>query len=119
MLVNSAQNLQDDPSLKKTLGEELKYLTNISSDDKGYPLTLEEYIIFQKKYFEETGKHLDEKNLVVLSSYITADKDGNYSGSQICSGRDKDTNKLGIETCKRERQDEKIGVRESYHFTAW
>ena len=54
VLVHKAQNLQNRPELKKTLniqGEAVKL-------DEA--LTLEDYLFFQKKYFEETDQHLDE-----------------------------------------------------------
>jgi hypothetical protein len=54
VLVHKTQNLKDRPELKQTL--------NIKGQDVklDQALTLEDYIVFQKKYFEETGKHLDE-----------------------------------------------------------
>ena len=54
VLVHKTQNLKDRPELKASL--------NIKGKDVklDQALTLDEYIVFQKKYFEETGKHLDE-----------------------------------------------------------
>ncbi len=54
ILVHKAQNLKDRPELKQTF--------NIKGQDVKLDeaLTLDDYIIFQRKYFEETGKHLDE-----------------------------------------------------------
>ena len=54
ILVHKAQNLKDRPELKATLNTKGK---DVKQDQA---LTLEEYIIFQRKYFQETGKHLDE-----------------------------------------------------------
>ena len=62
ILVHKTQNLKDRPELKQTLntkGQDVKI---------DQALTLEDYLVFQKKYFEETlhasggqaGKHLDE-----------------------------------------------------------
>jgi len=53
VLIHKTQNLKDRPELEKTL--------NIKGKDveKDQALTLEDYLIFQKKYFKETGKHLD------------------------------------------------------------
>jgi hypothetical protein len=54
VLTHYVQNLQDHPELKKTLktkGQDVPLLQTLSQ---------EEYLIFSKKYFEETGKHLDE-----------------------------------------------------------
>lgn len=49
----NAQNLKDHPILKETLN---KPATDFSSE----PLTLTDYLIYQRLYFQETGKHLDE-----------------------------------------------------------
>ncbi len=54
VLVHNTQNLKDRPELASTLsikGKDVK-LDQI--------LTLEDYLIFQRKYFEETNTHLDE-----------------------------------------------------------
>ena len=62
ILVHDSQNLKDRPELKQTL--------NIKGQDVklDQALSLEDYIIFQRKYFEETGKHLDEDGWTWLSS---------------------------------------------------
>lgn len=54
LLVHHVQNLKDRPELKKTL--------NIKGKDVNmdHVLTLEDYLIFQRIYFEKTGKYLDE-----------------------------------------------------------
>ncbi len=54
ILVHKSQNLKDRPELKKTLGVKAQ---DVSIEES---LSLEDYIIFQNKYFKETGKHLDE-----------------------------------------------------------
>ena len=56
VLVHSknAQNLADRPELKETLGETAESFIKAKET-----LTLTDYLIYQKKYFEETGKHLD------------------------------------------------------------
>ncbi len=56
VLVHKAQNFQDCPELQQTLntrGKDVKL---------NQALTIEGYIIFQRKYFEETGKHIDDDN---------------------------------------------------------
>ena len=61
ILVHNSQNLKDRPELEQTLntkGQDVKL---------DQALTLEDYIIFQRKYFEETGKHLDEDGWTWLS----------------------------------------------------
>ena len=57
-----AQNLKDRPELAKTL--------NVKGQDVDLEntLSLQEYLIFQKKYFEETGKHLDEESWTWLAT---------------------------------------------------
>jgi MoxR-like ATPase len=62
VLVHKAQNLKDNPELTKTLnvkGQDLK-LDQI--------LTLEDYLVFQRKYFKEKGKHLDEDDWTWLAT---------------------------------------------------
>ena len=62
VLVHKVQNLKDNPELAKTLnvkGQDLK-LDQI--------LTLEDYLVFQRKYFQETGKHLDENGWTWLAT---------------------------------------------------
>lgn len=54
ILVHKVQNLAEHPELAKTLNI---LGSNVPLDKT---LTLEDYLIFSKKYFEETGKHLDE-----------------------------------------------------------
>ena len=63
VLVHKTQNLKDRPELAKTL--------NIKGEDaiKSGILTLEDYLVFQRKYFKETGKHLDEIGATWLATY--------------------------------------------------
>jgi hypothetical protein len=86
ILVHSAQNLENHPLLKTTRGKNIMFLTGIDQPEverkiageqelladfkveiggqeieiKADSLSLEEYEIFQRMYFEKTGKHLDE-----------------------------------------------------------
>ncbi len=62
VLVHKTQNLKDHPELSKTL--------NIKGEDVDMKntLTLEDYLVFQRKYFEETGKHLDEDGWTWLAT---------------------------------------------------
>jgi len=86
ILTHSAQNLADQPLLKVTKGKNIMTLTGLNPDEvatritgnqelsvnlevdvngqkieiKAEGLSLEEYEIFQRTYFEKTGKHLDE-----------------------------------------------------------
>ena len=62
VLAHKTQNLKDRPELEKTL--------NIKGKDVkiDQTLTLEDYLIFQRKYFEETGLHLDEDGWTWLAT---------------------------------------------------
>lgn len=62
VLVHKTQNLKDKPELAKTL--------NIKGEDaiKSEILTLEDYLVFQRKYFKETSKHLDESGYTWLAT---------------------------------------------------
>jgi hypothetical protein len=62
VLVHKTQELTERPELASTL--------NIKGQDVklDQTLTLEDYLVFQRKYFEETGKHLDEKKYVWLAT---------------------------------------------------
>ncbi len=51
VLVHKTQNLRDRPETLNIQGQDVK---------QDQILTLEDYLIFQRKYFEETKKHLDE-----------------------------------------------------------
>ena len=66
VLVHKTQNLKDNPELAKTL--------NIKGKDaiKSEILTLEDYLVFQRKYFKETGKHLDEDGWTWLATKSSA-----------------------------------------------
>lgn len=80
VLVHKTQNLEDRPELAETL--------NIKGQDvnQDKTLTLEDYLIFQRKYFEETGKHLDEKGwtwLATKSASRLVDAGWNPSDGQL------------------------------------
>jgi len=62
VLVHKAQELTDRTDLASTL--------NIKGQDVklDQTLTLEDYLIWQRKYFDETGKHLDEKRWTWLAT---------------------------------------------------
>ena len=55
ILIHKAQNIENSPELKSTQGKKAEELTIDES------LSLDDYTIFQRIYFKETGKHLDEK----------------------------------------------------------
>ena len=62
ILVHKTQNLKDRPELKQTLNT---YGKEVKLDQA---LSLEDYIVFQRKFFEETGKHLDNDGWTWLST---------------------------------------------------
>ena len=111
ILVHSAQNLADHPMLKATKGKNIIDLAGIDKTEversiasgqeltadfkaqiggqeieiKADSLSLEEYEIFQRMYFEKNGKHLDESgwtwllksrsgSRVVISSWYPDDR---------------------------------------------
>jgi len=78
ILVHKTQNFKDRPELQQTIDTKAE---DVKMDQA---LTLEDYLIFQRKYFEETGKHLEDdviKGSVVSTWLATKSGDGVvYSG---------------------------------------
>jgi hypothetical protein len=71
-------------------------------------LSLEDYIVFQKKYFEETGKHLDETKYTWLAT---------KSGARLVySHWHPDDRKLSVYARDLGYQDDRLGVRPSRCF---
>jgi len=62
LLIHKTKELIDRPELASTL--------NIKGQDvkMAEALTLQDYLVFQRKYFEETGKHLDETKYTWLAT---------------------------------------------------
>jgi len=102
ILVHKTQNLKDRPELEKTL--------NIKGQDikLDQTLTLEDYIIFQRKYFEETGKHLDEVGWTWLATKAGA--------RLVCSGWNPVLHRLHVVANVFDGQDGSLGVRPSRCF---
>jgi hypothetical protein len=102
VLVHKTQNLKDRPELAKTLnvkGQDLK-LDQI--------LTLEDYLVFQRKYFKETGKHLDETGWTWLAT---------KSGSRLVYANwSPDTGRLGAGALALGYQNTDLGARPSRSF---
>ncbi len=102
VLVHKAQNLKDRPELAKTRntkGQDVKL---------DQALTLEDYLVFQRKYFEETGKHLDEDGWTWLAT---------KSGARLVdAGWDPDSGELCVGAGDLGVQDEGLGVRPSRSF---
>ena len=102
ILVHKIQNLKNRPELLKTLntkGQDVKM---------DQALTLEDYLVFQRKYFEETGKHLDENGWTWLAT---------KSGARLVySDWYPDSRKLYVAAADLESQNDRLGVRPSRCF---
>ncbi|MFZ2149677.1 MAG: hypothetical protein WAV15_00785, partial [Minisyncoccia bacterium] len=102
VLVHKTHNLKDRPELERTL--------NIKGQDvkMDQTLTLEDYLIFQRKYFEKNGKHLDEEGWTWLAT---------KSGSRLVSSLwNPGTGKLGVRANDLGSQDTNLGARPSRSF---
>jgi hypothetical protein len=102
ILVHKTQNLKDRPELEKTL--------NIKGQDvkMDQALTLEDYLVFQRKYFEETGKHLDEYGWTWLAT---------KAGARLVTSRwDPGAHGLYVYADVVDSQDDYLGVRPSRCF---
>ena len=102
ILVHKNQELTEHPELASTLnikGQDVKL-------DK--TLTLEDYLVFQKKYFEETNKHLDETKYVWLAT---------KSGARLVrSFWDTDAHQLYVDADDLTLRDDSLGVRPARCF---
>ncbi len=104
VLLHKAQNLQDIPELKTTLGQTAQALI-----EQGQALTLTDYLIFQRAYFEETGKHLDEIGWTWLP--------GSKSGAHVVSAYwNPDVSSLNVDALDPEYSDSDLGCRLSRSF---
>jgi len=103
VLVHKTQNLQDRPELKKTL--------NIKGQDVklDQALTLEDYLVFQRKYFKETGQHLDEVGWTWLAT---------KAGARLVSALwDPGTGELDVSADALGYRNDLLGVRPSRCFS--
>ena len=102
ILVHKTKELTDRPELASTF--------NIKGQDVklDQAITLEDYIIFQRKYFEETGKHLDEKKYTWLATKAGA--------RLVNSDWAPDDGKLAVRAGDLGAQDVDLGVRPSRSF---
>ena len=101
ILVHKTQNLKDRPELEKTLGVKAKDI-NIEES-----LSLDDYIIFQKAYFKETGKHLDESGWTWTPRTRSGDR---FVDSYWCGGR------LYVNASDAGYSDASLGARPSRYF---
>ena len=102
ILVHKTQNLKDRPELKQTLNIKGK---NVKMDQA---LALEDYLVFQRKYFEETGQHLDKDGCTWLATKAGARLVYSYWNS----GKDK----LDVYASKLGDYCDYLGVRPSRSF---
>jgi hypothetical protein len=104
ILVHKAKELNDIPELKQTKNKKAQDLKVDNS------LSLDDYIIFQKKYFEETGKHLDENNY----TWLLKTKSGSrFVNSVWTSSR----GRLNVNAADADYSDSYLGSRDSRYFT--
>ena len=102
ILVHKNQELTERPELASTL--------NIKGQDVklDQTLTLEDYLVFQKKYFEETNKHLDETKYVWLAT---------KAGARLVSSCwSPGIHQLGVDACDLTHQRDRLGVRPARCF---
>ena len=102
ILAHKTKELTDRPELASTL--------NIKGQDVklDQTLTLEDYLIFQRKYFEETGKHLDETRYVWLAT---------KSDARLVNSRwDPAARRLDVDANDLTLQGDGLGVRPSRCF---
>ncbi len=102
ILVHKSQNLKDRPELASTLntlGSKVKL-------DEALPL--EDYLVFSRKYFEETQKHLDEIGWTWTST---------KSGSRLVDASWRpDDGELNVDARVLTARDANLGVRPSRSF---
>lgn len=104
ILVHKSQELDDYPELKATLGVKAK---DTIPDEA---LSLEDYLIFQRSYFKETGKHLDEKKW----TWTPRTK----SGSRFVSSRwNPGDGRLRVNAADAGASNSFLGCRPSRYFT--
>jgi hypothetical protein len=102
VLAHKTQNLADRPELSKTLnilGKDVKM-------DK--TLTLEDYLIFQRKFFEETKKHLDEDGWTWLAT--------NSGARLVYADWDPSISQVYVNADALDSQHEYLGARPSRSF---
>ena len=102
IIVHKTQNLKDRPELSQTLNTKGKDVK------QNQALTLEDYIIFQRKYFDETSKHLDEDGWTWLAT---------KSGARLVnSDWDSGHHQLCVDANDSENQDGNLGFRPARCF---
>ena len=104
ILVHKSQNLKDRPELEATQGVKAHDI------DQNNSLSLEDYIIFQNKYFKETGKHLDVDGW----TWTPRTKSGPRF---VCSGWDPGTGELCVSALVPGYSIPYLGCRPSRYFT--
>lgn len=80
-----AQNLEDRPELKAILGKE----ANILFQRQEKKLQLSDYLVYQRKYFQEEKKYLDD----ICWTWLPGSKSGSFF---VCSGWDPEHGRLSV-----------------------
>ena len=70
---NKAQNLQDRSELKGTLGKKIEEFVKSNGG-----LSLSDYLIYQRQYFEDNGSHLDEIGWTALPGSKVPNPNGGF-----------------------------------------
>ncbi len=103
ILVHNAQNLNDHPELKQTEGKKAQ---DLSIDNS---LSLDDYLIFQKKYNTESTKHLDENGWTWLLK--------TKSGARfVCSHWNPSFRELSVNARGADYSDGSLGCRPARYF---
>jgi hypothetical protein len=104
ILLHSSPELTDHPELEKTLNKSAKGFIA-----QGERLTLTEYLILQRKFFDETGKHLDETKW----TWIPGSKSDAHV---VVARRYPDVGQLGVDAVVASYSDPRWGCRLSRCF---
>jgi len=102
VLVHKTKELTERPELNSTLNIKGK---DVKIDES---MSLEDYLVLQRKYFEETGKHLDETKYTRLAT---------KSGARLVySSWNPGAHELIVDARDLEDQHDALGVRPSRCF---
>jgi len=102
ILVHNTQNLKDRPELEQTLNTKGK---DVKPNEA---LSLEDYLVFQRKYFEKNQKHLDKNG----GTWLSTKSGSRLVGSSWGSGN----RRLSVDAIVLEYSSGNLGVRPSRCF---
>ncbi len=103
ILIHRSQNLKDRPELQATLGIKAE---KVRQDEA---LSLEDYLYFQRIYFKETGKHLDEDGW----TWLVRTKSGTRF---VGGGWSRDFHRLDVSANDADYSSPSLGCRPSRYF---